>query len=350
MLTKICSWLEYNSDKKIPEFSLREIFGDDCDFLMKNFMSSLCEFANFIDCDGGRYEFSLEEKEQVHYTEIDTAEPKTFSRDDARLWEFDAQKFAQKTSTLLHTNSAPIPLENDTDGYYLGSLDMGKKYAIFLCFGLRNFEISAQKFIGEKISPLLFYISGKQPSASIQKYLAEKHGAHFHITKLLSMNSEKSVHGGNIKSLLNFRGTKQNVVFNLGDLQHNLPSPTWSDLTISVIDRDKIHIGIGSASVTFRYYVIPYFKNSRRGDEPKECWFTLQDFAKGSLLYSDKLKNRLSELRKFFAEFKIKGDPFERCEEADYKGTKRLKKSTSTIVRPRFKMKLISEEYKPDKR
>lgn len=343
MIANLCNFLNLRSSKSDSYISLAETFQDDLEYFRDKYFSSTDSYAHTISIGTYRYNFCDEYSDKLKYLDEDFREPKYFSKKEARVWSFNEIKLLEDISKLLKIEASPIRLDYDTDGYYLGTLNLDKKYAIFFCYNSYNFEISSQAYIRDNIEPILFHTSCKPLRSDLQKFLYTKNGLAFNICELISYKIGKGILGGDIKKLLQFRGTKQKEIFNIGDLKHNLANPAWADLTITIIDRDKINIRIGTYSKTFRCSDISFFYNART-KEPKACWWTLLDFEKENLPYDNNLRNRLSELRPFFKKFKINGDPFVVEQDVDFKGKKKVKQS---YARSAFKVKLGLGDYKP---
>lgn len=346
MLPKLIKLLNYLHNYGASYIYLKDLFGNDLDYLLDKYFHSLNEFVNGIDKNGFHYKYCEDYSDKLLYTEeFENDEPRFFTKQEARLWQFKYLSFVEEISKLIGLKATPIKLEHKTDGYYLGTLNLDKKYAIFFCYTISDFKISSLDYIADDVEPILIHTRFGSLDYDLQKYLTNKKGVNCNICDLFSLSATKGLQATDIKKLLQFRGTRQNEVFNLADLKHNIKNPSWSDLTISIIDRDKINIRIGNYSKTFKYQDVPYFYNSRL-KEAKACWFTLADFEKESLLYTPDLKNRIAELRKFFALFNIKDKPFVIEQDCDFEG-KKLRRTKKSYARILLKVKLELGDYRP---
>ncbi len=361
MLQKICTWLAHSENKVAPAISLKEMFGDDFDFLAENYLASLDDFAQRIVLDETSYEQTCIEENAVSFIEPDTLEPRKFKKSEARLWKFNERKFIGEISKLLKLDSTAIRLGNFTDGYCLGTLQLDHKYAIFVCFNELNFQISALGYLKDGVRPFLIRFSNAPISEVLKNFILEYCGVECHIADLFSF-SQEGLQGGNIKSLLGFKGTRQSQQFNLESLKNAMRRKNIADLIITIIERDKINFKIKEHpfSLTLEHTKISDFYNSRL-KTAKECWYTLYNFAKSRnehrLLYSPRLKNRLKELRSFFRKIKDV-EFFELYRETDYnirKDGKRItqdfdskprsKGKIETFVKPLFEIRVIDNEY-----
>lgn len=361
MLPKICSWLSHSENKVAPLISLKEIFGADFDFLSENYLNSLDDFAQRIVLGELIYEQTSIEKNSIFFIECDTFEPKEFQMSEARLWKFDEQKFIGEISKLLNLDSTAIRLGDYTDGYCLGTLQLDHKYAIFLCFNEVNFPLSALGYLRDGIRPILIRISCAPIPEITKIFILEHGGVECHITDLFSLSNRGMV-GGDLKSLLAFKGTRQKQHFNLEDLKNAMKHKNIADLCVTIIEGYKINFRVKNVpfSLTLKYSDIPDFYNSRIKDV-KESWNALCRFAssknENGLRYTADLKNRLKELRLFFK--KIKNvEAFEVFSERNFcqikDGRKRTQDShlkhrsrgvKETFVRPLFEIKSITNEY-----
>lgn len=361
MLQKICTWLAHSENKVAPAISLKEIFGNDFDFLTENYLTSMDNFAQRIVLDKTSYEQTSIEENTVSFIEPDTLELKEFKKSEARLWKFNERKFIGEISKLLKLDSTVIHLGNFTDGYCIGTLQLDHKYAIFVCFNEVNFPISALGYLKDGVRPFLIRFNNSLISEVLKNFILEYCGVECHIADLFSF-SQKGLHGGNIKSLLGFKGTRQSQQFNLESLKNAMRRKNIADLIITIIEKYKINFKIKGLpfSLTSEYEKIPDFYNSRL-KTAKECWDTLYDFASSQnehrLLYSPRLKNRLKELRSFFRKIKDV-ESFELYKETDYNIRKdgkritqdfdfkpRTKGKVETFAKPLFEIRIINNEY-----
>ncbi len=337
MMSALCTFINKTYNKEDGYLNLQNIFGEGFSPLLNKYFVASSRNSYGLVLGKHRYNFHAKCGDLLIYLD-DEGLSQYFYKEEARLWQLDELKLLNEFARLLKLNATPIKLDCETDGYYLGTLMLDKMYAIFVCFRVYNFEFSSIPYINDKIEPILLHTLDKLP-AKTSKYIAISKGLSFKLSELFSLNAN-TINGGDIKKLLQFRGTRQKETFNLADLKHNLPKPTWADLTISIIDRDKVNIRIGTYSKTFRYSDIPFFYNSRANNMPKSCWFTLLEFKNEKLAYSEYLKNNIKNLRKFFKLFKIKGDPFKLKTAEDYRGKRKY-------YCRNFNVKILDEEYIP---
>ncbi len=366
MLNKICNWLAHSDNKVAPIISLRERFGVNLDFIKENYLFSLDDFAQRVVCANSAYLRTSIESDSVFFINEDTSDPKEFQRAEVRLWKFDELKFISEISKLLKLEPTVVKLDNYTDGYCLGTLFLDYKYAIFVCFNEVNLPISILPFLKGGIRPFLIRFKHSSLPEYIKKFLLEYIGIDCHITELFSL-SNKGLIGGDIKYLLNFKGTRQKQEFNLEDLKKTMDHKDISDLHITIIEASKIRFTVRNTpfSLTLKYSDIPEFYNSRQ-QCAKESWETLFKFAKSKnehrLLYSPTLKNRLKELRNFFRKFKDE-DAFGIYQEIEYNQSRdgkictqevesrhRARGTKITYAKPLFELDVIEDDYNSNPR